>query len=126
MPVFNPNASLTYCIPIGDTVELFSASDSLSAGNNSIVVCIQQPGPGVRGVRHFTSAFASAPTAVVKVFGSNIAPTASGPDSGGFLLWTSTNTQYDQYEDGNAYEFYWAQLVSQSAGGALKVIMKQV
>jgi hypothetical protein len=80
----------------------------------------------VRGVRQFTINFASSPTAVVKIFGSNTAPTSAGPDPNGFLLYTSTNTQADQYEDGFAYIFYWAELVSQSGGGALSVTMKQV
>ena len=126
MPVFNANDRLTSCIPVGDSVQLFSPTDVLVAGNNSIVVCIQQPGPGVRGVRQFTINFASSPTDVVKIYGSNIAPTAAGPDPNGFLLYTSTNTQADQYEDSFAYIFYWAQLTSQSGGGALTVRMKQV
>jgi hypothetical protein len=41
-------------------------------------------------------------------------------------LYTSTNTQADQYEDSFAYIFYWAHLTSQSGGGALTVRMKQV
>jgi hypothetical protein len=126
MPVFNANDRLTYCIPTGDSIQLFSSTDTLAAGNQSIVVCIQQPGPGVRGVRQFTIHFASSPTDVVEILGSNLAPTSAGPDPAGFVLYTSTNTQNDQYEDGNAFIFYWAKLVSQSGGGALTVIMKQV
>ena len=70
--------------------------------------------------------FASSPTDVVKIYGSNIAPTAAGVDPNGFLLYTSTNTQADQYEDGNAFIFYWAHLTSQSGGGTLTVRMLQV
>jgi hypothetical protein len=126
MPVFNANDRLTYCIPIGDSIDLFAAADTLTAPADSIVVCIQQPGMQVRGVRQFTINFASSPTDVVKIYGSNIAPTAAGVDPNGFLLYTSTNTQADQYEDGNAFIFYWAHLTSQSGGGALTVRMLQV
>jgi hypothetical protein len=126
MPVFNANDRLTYSIPIGDSIQLFSSTDTLAAGNQSIVVCVVQAGPGVRGIREFTMNFASSPTAVVEILGSNIAPTASGPDPAGFVLYTSTNTQADHYEDGTAFTFYWAKLVSQSGGGALTVIMQQV
>jgi hypothetical protein len=80
----------------------------------------------VRGVRQFQIGFASAPTAVVKIFGSNNAPTSSAPDSNGILLYTSTNTQNDNYVDGSAFAYYWAQLASQSAGGALTLTMHQV
>ena len=126
MPAFNANDRLTYCIPIGDMIDLFASTDTLTAPVYSIVTTIQQPGMQVRGVRQFTINFASSPTAVVKIYGSNIAPTSAGPDPNGFLLYTSTNTQADQYEDGFAYIFYWAELVSQSGGGALTVTMKQV
>ena len=126
MPTFNGNGPLTFSMCIGDLYSFFSSSDSLTAPVFSRVACIQQAGPGVRGVRQFAINFASAPTAVVKIFGSNNAPTAAGPDPNGFLLYTSTNTQNDQYEDGAAYQFYWVELVSQSAGGALTVTMMQV
>lgn len=126
MPAFNANDRLTYCIPVGDAIDLFAAADVLTPSVNSIVCTIQQPGPGVRGVRQFTINFASSPTAVVKIYGSNTAPTSAGVDPNGFLLYTSTNTQADQYDDGFAYIFYWAQLTSQSGGGALTVRMKQV
>jgi hypothetical protein len=126
MPAFNGNGFLTHSIGLGDTATLFSASDSLTAPVNSIVVCILQSGPTVRGVRQFQIGFASAPTAVVEIFGSNNAPTTAGPDPGGQLLYTSTNTQNDYYTDGTAFAFYWAKLVSQSAGGALTVTMHQV
>ncbi len=125
MPAFNANDRLTYCIPVGDAIDLFASSDTLTAPVSSIVCCIQQPGPGVRGVRQFTINFASSPTDVVEVLGSNIAPTSAGPDPNGFVLYTSTSTQADQYEDANAFIFYWAKLVSQSGGGALTVRMKQ-
>jgi hypothetical protein len=126
MPGFNGNGPLTVSIGVGDRIPLFSVKDSLTAPVNSIVASISQSGPTVRGVRQFTINFASAPTAVVEIFGSNNYPSSSGPDPNGFLLYTSTNMQNDQYLDGTAYRFYWAKLVSQSGGGALTVIMNQV
>lgn len=125
MPAFNQYGNLTTSIGIGDSIALF-ANETLTAPVFSFVVTVQQSGPIVRGVRQFQINFASSPTAVVKLFGSNTAPTSSGPDAAGTVIYTSTNTQNDYYEDGNAFIYYWAELVSQSAGGKLTVIMNQV
>ena len=40
-------------------------------------------------------------------------------------LWTSTNTQYDNYTDTTRWAYYRARLVSQSGGGALTVTVKR-
>jgi hypothetical protein len=126
VPAFNGNGPLTTATGVGGLIPLFAPSDSLTAPVNSRVVVVSQSGPTVRGVRQFQIGFASAPTAVVKIFGSNNPPTSAGPDPNGFLLYTSTNLQNDQYEDASAFSYYWAQLASQSAGGALTVTMNQV
>ena len=121
MPVFNTALPNARAVSSGDTVTLFAATDTVAATNNSVVIAPAVPGPIARGVITFTTHFASAPTAVVEIFGSNTAPTTAGPQ-GGIILYTSTNLQNDTYSDNSAYAFYWAQLPSQSAGGAVTVI----
>jgi hypothetical protein len=101
-----------------DSYTLFSASDTLAATNVSQVITIGAPGPVPRGVMTFQMDFASSATAVVEILGSNTQPTSSAPQ-GGVVLYTSTNMQHDNYTDNVAFTFYWAELVSQSGGGAL-------
>lgn len=116
----------TFSLPVialypGDNYSLFSTADSLTAPAFSQVVTIgpaagQQP----RGNITFTINFASSSTDVVKLFGSNTQPTSTAAQNG-VLLYTSTNLQSDNYTDNVAFAFYWAELVSQSGGGALTV-----
>lgn len=121
MPVFNAAQSLASAINVGDLITLFAATDTLTAPANSIVFTLASPGPRTIGNIQFQIHFASAPTAVVKIFGSNQAPTSAGPDANAVLLWTSTNLQNDNFIANDALLFHWAELVSQSAGGALTV-----
>jgi hypothetical protein len=119
MPTFNGNQlGLATTIYPGDTIPLFAASDTLAAGSNSIVIAPGDAGGVNRNVVTFQLNFASAPTSVLKIFGSNTYPTTAGPQNG-VLLYTSTNLQADNYTDNLGFAFYWAELVSQSAGGAL-------
>ena len=115
----------TFSLPVialypGDTYSLFSTSDTLTAPAYSQVVFIDAAGLQPRGLATWTINFASSPTAVVKIFGSNTQPTSSAAQNG-VLLYTSTNTQSDNYTDNVAFAFYWAELVSQSGGGALSL-----
>lgn len=102
-----------------DSYTLFSASDTLVAGSNSQIITIGAAGPVPRGVMTFQGDFASSPTAAYEILGSNTQPTATAPDPNGTVLYTSTNKQHDNYTDNLGFTFYWAQLVSQSGGGAL-------
>ena len=121
MPKFNGNQlGLGTTVYPGDTIALFAAADTLAAGNNSIVIAPGDAGGVNRNVITFALNFAAAPTAVVKIFASNTYPTTAGPQNG-VLLYTSTNLQADNYTDNLGFAFYWAQLVSQSAGGALNL-----
>lgn len=121
MPIFNGYGPLTVQAGPGDRIPLFSATDSLAAGNNSVVLAIAHAAPFGQRLITFEGNFAAAPTAVWEIFGSNTYPTTAGPQNG-VLLYTSTNVQKDNYTDNLAFAFYWAQLVSQSAGGALTLI----
>lgn len=118
MPIFSsvfPNAR---AVTVGDNFALFAAADTLTGGSTSPVLTVSGPQPGQ--AIQFTFNFASAPIAVVELFGSNTAPTVAGPQNG-ILVYTSTNMLQDSYLDTNGFAFYWAQLVSQSAGGALNL-----
>lgn len=103
-----------------DNYTLFASTDTLTAPAVSQAVTFSTPGSQPRGLVTFQTNFASAPTAVVEIFGSNSQPTSSAPQNG-VILYTSTNTQADVYTDNSAFMFYWAKLVSQSGGGALTV-----
>ena len=116
--LFNTARFGAQAVSSGDTVTLFAAADSLVAGSQSVVIAPADSGPVPRGLITFQANFASAPTAVVEIFGSNTPPTAAGPQNG-VVLTTFTNAQASNYTDNLAFAFYWAQLVSQSGGGAL-------
>ena len=104
-----------------DNYTLFASTDSLTAPAYSQVVAIGIAGQQPRGVMTFQMGWASVPTAVATIYGSNTQPTASGPPANGVVLYTLTNTQNGNYTDNLAFAFYWVELVSQSAGGALTV-----
>ena len=119
MPIFSLPVIALYP---KDSFTLFAATDTLAAGNNSQVITIGATGPVPRGVMTFQGDFASSPTAVWEILGSNTQPTSSAPQNG-VVLYTSTNMQHDNYTDNVAFTFYWAQLVSQSGGGTFTLIV---
>lgn len=119
MPTFQGYGPLSVQGGPGDRFTLFAPSDTLVAGSQSRVIAIAHAAPFGVKAQTFQLSFATTPTAVVEIFGSNIPPTVAGPDPNGVLLYTSTNKITDNYTDNLAFEFYWAQLISQSAGGAL-------
>lgn len=116
----------TFSLPVialysGDTYALFSSSDTLSAPAYSQVVTLG-PSAGLqpRGIATFTIDFATSPTDSLIIYGSNTQPTSTAAQNGR-ALYTSTNTQHDSYTDNLAFTFYWAELASQSGGGAVTV-----
>jgi hypothetical protein len=119
MPLFTLPTIALYS---NDSYSLFSSADSLTAPATSQVVTIAIAGQQPRMNATWTVDFASSPTAVVEIFGSNTQPTSAGPQNG-TLIYTSTNTQHDNYVDNSTFTFYWAQLISQSGGGKLTVIV---
>ncbi len=122
MPLYNPwLTSVGVQVASGDTITLFSATDTLAAGSTSIVISPADAGPVQRTAITFQGNFANSPTAVYEIFGSNTPPTqgSGGAPQNGVLLYTSTNELADNYTDNLGFRFYWAQLISQSAGGAL-------
>lgn len=122
MPTFNSNGPLSVSVCSGSDVVLFDpVADALTAPATSRVLAPVDSGPVQRAGITFQWSFAASPTAVVEVFGSNTPPTAAGPQNG-VILYTSTNKQADNYTDNLSFAFYWQQIVSQSAGGALSSI----
>lgn len=121
MPAYNtPQAggTLTSVIP-GDSYTLFNA-ESLTAPISSIAFSRGESPSGSDQGMTFQMSFASTPTAVVVIQGSN-----QDIDALYETIWTSTNTQYDNYTDTTRWAFYRAKLVSQSGGGALTVTVKR-
>lgn len=137
MPAFNGSGLIAANIPAtqvagGDTLALWGVISATgvagesptpgSSGVNSIVAAVADSGAFPRGPISFQISFATAATDVLVIYGSNTAPTAAGPQNG-VALYTSTNKQSDSYIDTSGFVFYWAQLQSQSGGGAFSVIM---
>jgi len=96
-----------------------------SAGINPVRYWIQ-PGGGSCPPIVFTAEWASTPTAVVSIYGSNKAPAAAYNASD----WTPSalgtiSTQSGYYADAGGFAFYLAVLTSQSAGGAVTVLVKR-
>jgi hypothetical protein len=118
MPVYGTVSPSIVSMSPGDVVELFNA-ETPAIPSNSIVIT---PGVGVRNLE-FQSQFAAAATASLLIEGSNVSPTASSPQDG-LVLYTSTNKQADSYNDANGLAFYWANLSTQTAGGAVSVIVR--
>ena len=124
MPVFNSFGALVTAVAPGDTITLFAASDTLVAGSISQVIT-PQSGKQTRGIITWQGNFATSPTAVVTIYGSNTYPTgatgtsAGNVDAGAQALNSFTNTQSFSQADNSTFAFYWAKLVSQSGGGAL-------
>jgi hypothetical protein len=122
MPIFAGNGPLAVSVCSGTQITLFDAvADSLTAPATSRVIAPVDSGPVQRGGITFQTQFASSPTAVVTIYGSNTPPTSVGPQNG-VSLFTSTNKQADNYTDNLSFAFYWAVLTSQSGGGALSLI----
>jgi len=122
MPIFNGFGPLAIQVAGGDTVFLFEATDTIAPGNNSRVITPLDSGPDSRIALNFQIQFSAAPTAVVEILGSNFPPTPAGPTNG-IVLYTSTNLQSSSYTDNSSFRFYWANLVSQTAGGTLQILV---
>ena len=125
MPAFNQYGPLTVQVGRGTTLYMIDpVKDVISGAFTSIVKAPCDAGPVDRYSLQFTIDWAVAPTAVVEIFGSNTYPTTTPQN--GQILYTSTSKQHDAYTDITAYAFYWVQVISYSAGGALAVISHDV
>lgn len=113
MPLYGDTTKSPVALIPGQNLKLFDA-ETPSAGQSSIAFN-RSPAPGdqVPSPIVFTFAFASAPTAVVTVQGSNDNVEANFQD-----LYTSTSLQHDFYADQGIFAWYRYHCVSYSAGGA--------
>ena len=119
-PVYTPTPgkNLT-CVSPGDFYKLFDA-EVVAAGTTSVAFSRgHSPSMDDAGMT-FQMSWASAPTAVIEIQGSNI-------DSDAFYetLWSSSNTQFDNYTDTARWAFYRAKVISYSAGGAVTVTVQR-
>jgi len=119
MPLFAGFGPLSVQVGSGTTIPLFNA-ETLTAPATSPVIAPVDAGPVERNAITFEATWATAPTASLSIFGSNVAPTVAGPQAGVSLAIMAA--QNGSYTDTNGYAFYWAVLASQSAGGAVSVI----
>jgi hypothetical protein len=100
----------------GDLYYLFNTESPTAPQASVSFARAMGPTQGDNGIT-FQILFASAPTAVVLIQGSNV-----DTDADYETVYTSTNLQNDSYTDIGRFAFYRAKLLSQSAGGALSVI----
>ncbi len=104
----------------GDSYALWNA-ETPAAGTPSVAFATgYNPGGGGSKPITFQILFAAAPTDSLVIQASN-----QDIDATYETVYTSTNLQYDAYADLGGYAFYRAKLVSQSAGGAVSVIVKR-
>jgi hypothetical protein len=128
MPLFGINqagGTLTSIIP-GDSFTLFDA-ETLTAPQASIAFSRGlSPAAGDNGIT-FQILFAGAPTAVVKILATNVYqyPGKAFDLSEWVVVYSSTDLQQDAYTDIGRSAFYCAYLASQSAGGALTVLVER-
>jgi hypothetical protein len=97
---------------------LFASTESLTAPQASVAFNRGQKDGGSSSPLTFQIRFASTPTAVVQIQAAN-----TDVDGDYMAIYTSTNAQQDAYTDVGRSKYYRARLLSQSAGGALTVMV---
>jgi len=103
----------------GDSYLLFKA-ESPTAPQRSIAFNMgYNPGGGGNTPIIFQATWATTPTAVVTIFGSNTDIAAD------YVALGTINAQGGFYADGGGFAFYCAELTSQSGGGAVTVTIKR-
>lgn len=107
MPIFNGSANnLATQVASGDTIPLFSTSDTVANGSISKVIAPVDAGPVARkGIMFAANGFG------VTIYGSNTYPTSAGPQNGQVL---ATPAAGSGYQDTTSFAFYWA--VASGAG----------
>lgn len=104
----------------GDSYSLFDGTEIPGASIKSAPFSRGESPSGSDQGSTFSMDFVSAPTAVVLIQGANVDAEANY-----VTLWTSTNTQHDNYTDTARWAFYRAVLSTYSAGGMPVVRVKR-
>lgn len=106
MPIFNQYGPLTIQVSPGSTTPLFTTADTLANGTISRVITPLDSGPvGRKGIM-FEAVGVGA-----TIFGSNVSPTAAGPQGGVQLGVVAAGSAY---QDTTSFAYYWA--VASGAG----------
>jgi hypothetical protein len=112
----NPTLGLNLTsLQSGDTDYFLFNAEVLTAPQASVAFS-RANAPGAQTTYTFSIDYASAPTAVMTIQGSN-----TDVDADYVTLYTSTSIQHDFWTDTGAWKYYRAALVSQSGGGAVTV-----
>lgn len=119
MPLYGSLSPLTAVNP-GESVALFNAEVLVAPATSMAVGSAPGPGGAMDRGSTFTIDFAAAPTSSVLIQASNIDVEADYQ-----TLYTSASTQHDNYSVTVPFRFYRCKLASQSAGGALTVILSR-
>ena len=117
------SGGLTVLYP-GDAMELF-ASESPDAPQASMVFARGQSAVETDAGSTFQTEFASSPTSVVEILGSNQMPGLDFTLADWAVLYTSTDKISDSYTDTGRWAYYCAYLASQSGGGAVTVLVQR-
>ena len=123
MPVYGTVTAgnlLPTALQPGDSMALFNA-ESPTAPKASIAFARgYNPGGGATNPIVFTASWATTPTATLNIQGSNV-----DSDAQYQTLGTITNLSPAYYADAGGFAFYRVQLASQSAGGAITVLVQR-
>lgn len=115
-PIYTPKPGLNLTsLGPGEFMKLFDA-EVVAAGQASIAISRgNSPSAADNGIT-FQIIWASAPTAVIEIQGSNV-----DVDADYETLYSSSNVRYDNYTDTVRWQYYRAKVISYSAGGACTV-----
>ena len=103
----------------GDSYLLFNAESPTPAQRSIAFSMGYNPGGGGTPPVLFQATWATTPTAVVTIYGSNTDVAAD------YISLGTINSQGGYYGDAGGFAFYCAELTSQSGGGAVTVKVKR-
>lgn len=119
MPLYGAPSDRPGLLP-GQNLKLFDAETPSAAQSSICFARLPAPGEQIPSGIVFTFGFASSPTAVITIQGSN-----DNADGDYQTLYTSTDSQQDYYADAGTFGWYRAHCTSYSAGGALTVLAQR-
>lgn len=118
MPNYNASGTV-YALYPGDEITLFDA-ETPTAPQASQQVAMQPNKDGGPAALAVQVSYASAPTATLDIQAANV-----DADANYVTIGSSQNTQHDLVEIGSSAAFIRVNLASQSAGGAVTVVLRR-